>query len=67
MRARSDRASAARLRAANCQESWIVTLIESENMPITRQTVQRWLSEDAAASLVEKTGKFGHWKWRGGL
>jgi hypothetical protein len=29
--------------------------------------VQRWVREDEAAGLVEPTGKFGMWKWRGGL
>ena len=45
----------------------IVTLLEAEKMPVTRQTVQRWLAEDAAAGLIEPAGKFGQWRWRGGL
>ena len=45
----------------------IVDLLASEKMPLVRQTVQRWLNEDAAAGLVEQSGKFGQWKWRGGL
>jgi hypothetical protein len=44
----------------------IVSLLEHENMPVTRQTIHKWLNEDAAAGLVEKSG-FANWKWRGGL
>ena len=44
--------------------SAIVKLLEAEKMPVTRQTVQRWLREDQAAGLVEPTGKFGMWRWR---
>lgn len=41
----------------------IVKLLESEKMPVTRQTVHRWLNEDLAAGLVEKD-RFGSWKWK---
>jgi hypothetical protein len=44
--------------------SAIVKLLEAEKMPVTRQTVQRWLREDEAAGLVEPTGKFGMWRWK---
>ena len=44
----------------------VVSLLEQEKMPVTRQTVHRWLNEDAAAGLVEKQG-FANWRWRGGL
>ena len=46
--------------------SAIVNLLEAEKMPVTRP-VRRWLREDEAAGLVEPAGKFGMWKWRGGL
>jgi hypothetical protein len=45
----------------------IVDLLAAEKMPVVRQTVQRRLNEDAAAGLVEQSGKFGQRKWRGGL
>ena len=45
----------------------VVKLVESEKMPTSRQTVHRWVSEDRDAGLVEPMGKFGSWKWRGGL
>jgi hypothetical protein len=35
-------------------------------LAVTRQTVHKWLNEDAAAGLVEKQG-FANWRWRGGL
>jgi hypothetical protein len=41
----------------------IVKLLESEKMPVTRQTVHRWLNDDMAAGLVEKD-RFGSWKWK---
>jgi hypothetical protein len=44
----------------------IVSLLAQEKMAVTRQTVHKWLNEDAAAGLVEKSG-FANWKWRGGL
>jgi hypothetical protein len=44
----------------------IVTLLTQEKMAVTRQTVHKWLNEDAAAGLVEKQG-FANWRWRGGL
>jgi len=46
--------------------SAIVKLQQPVKMPVTRQTVHRWLSEDQAAALVEKD-KFSGWKRRSGL
>jgi FtsK/SpoIIIE family len=42
----------------------IVMLLESEGMPVTRQTVHRWLNEDEKARLVES--RDGKWAWTGG-
>jgi len=45
----------------------IVRLLESENLGVHRGTVSRWMKEDAEAGLVEPAGKFGAYRWRGGL
>jgi hypothetical protein len=56
---------AKRMGAAGVSVSGIVTLLESEKMPTSRQTVHRWLRQDEAAGLVVQTGKFGGWRWVG--
>jgi hypothetical protein len=53
-----------RMGATRVAVGGIVTLLESEKMPVSESTVHRWLSELAAAGLAEQTGKYGYWKWR---
>ena len=56
---------AKRMGAAGFNAGAVVALLDAEKMPVTRQTVHRWLREDESAGLVEQLGKFGRWKWVG--
>jgi hypothetical protein len=41
----------------------IVDRVQAEHLPVSRQTVHRWLNEDAAAGLVQQ-GRRGQWRWK---
>jgi len=42
----------------------IAEQLAADGRPVAHQTVQRWLTEEAAAGRVENAS-YGRWKWRG--